>query len=54
MFFKNGMVIVDNNDAGEDIFTQVFKRVRGLLRQPVRNGRAKQWIQNQLDLKRRR
>ena len=54
LFFKNGMVIVDNNDAGEDIFTQVFKRVRGLLRQPVRNGRAKQWIQNQLDLKRRR
>jgi len=54
LFFKNGMVIVDNNDAGEDMFTAVFKRVRGLLRQPVKNGRAKQWIQHQLDLKKRR
>ena len=54
LFFKNGFVIVDNNDAGEDVFNIVFKRVRGLLRQPVRNGRAKQWIQNQLDLKKRR
>ena len=53
LFFKNGMVIVDNNDAGEDVFNAVFKRVRGLLRQPVKNGRAKQWIQQQLDLKRR-
>lgn len=53
LFFKNGMVIVDNNDAGEDVFNAVFRRVRGLLRQPVRNGRAKQWIQKQLELKRR-
>ena len=48
------MVIVDNNDAGEDMFTAVFKRVRGLLRQPVKNGRARQWIQNQLELKKKR
>ena len=54
LFFKNGMVIVDNNDAGEDVFTAVFKRVRGLLRQPVKNGRARQWIQNQLELKKKR
>jgi len=54
LFFKNGMVIVDNNDADEDMFTAVFKRVRGLLRQPVKNGRARQWIQNQLELKKKR
>jgi len=54
LFFKNGMVIVDNNDAGEDMFTAVFKRVRGLIRQPVKNGRARQWIQNQLELKKKR
>ena len=54
LFFKNGFVIVDNNDAGEDIFNSVFKRVKALLRQPVKNGRAKQWIQNQLELKKRR
>ena len=54
LFFKNGFVIVDNNDAGEDIFNSVFKRVKALLRQPVRNGRAKEWINNQLELKKRK
>ena len=46
-------IVVDNNDAKEDVFREVTKRVKGLLRKPVRNGRARQWIKNQLDLKRR-
>ena len=54
LFFKDGMVIVDNNDATEDVFTTVYKRMQKLLKKPVKNGRAKQWIQKQLDLKRRR
>ena len=53
LFFKSGMIIVDNNDATEDVFTTVYKRVQNLLKKPVKNGRAKQWIQKQLDLKRR-
>ena len=43
-FFKGGMIIVDNNDAGEDIFQSVWKRVQSLLRKKVRNTRAQNWI----------
>jgi|TARA_B100001093_G_scaffold417317_1_gene408238 dephospho-CoA kinase len=51
--FKQGMIIVDNNDAKEEVFTTVYKRIRSLLKKPVQNGRAKQWIRTQLDLKKR-
>ena len=53
LFFKKGFVIVDNNNANEDIFREVSKRVSALLRQKVQNGRAKLWVQQHLDLKRR-
>ena len=53
LHFRNGFIIVDNNDAKEDVFREVTKRVKALLRKPVKNGRAKQWIKHQLDLKRR-
>ena len=53
LFFKKGFVIVDNNNANEDIFREVSKRVSALLIQKVQNGRAKLWVQQQLDLKRR-
>ena len=53
LFFKNGMIIVDNNDATEDVFTEVYKRMQKLLKKPVKNGRAKQWIENELAKKRR-
>ena len=38
--FKGNLVIVDNNDAGEDVFRQVFKQIRGLLRKPVKSPQA--------------
>ncbi len=53
LHFRNGFIIVDNNDAKDDVFREVTKRVKALLRKPVRNGRARQWIKHQLDLKRR-
>ena len=53
LHFRQGFVVVDNNNAKEDIFREVTKRIKGLLRKPVKNGRARQWIKNQLDLKRR-
>jgi len=53
LHFRQGFIVVDNNDAKEDVFRQVTKRVKALLRKPVKNGRAKEWIKNQLDLKRR-
>jgi len=51
--FGSGMIIVDNNDAGEDVFAKVWKRVQGLLRNKVKNGRAKAWIAKEMQKKRR-
>lgn len=51
--FKNKFVIVDNNDADEDVLTGVFKRVRSLANKKVTNGIAKAWIANELEMKRR-
>ncbi|RPH07669.1 MAG: hypothetical protein CBD54_002910 [Alphaproteobacteria bacterium TMED194] len=54
LHFRQGFIVVDNNDAKEDVFREVTKRVKSLLRKPVKNGRAREWIKHQLDLKRRR
>ena len=54
LHFRQGFIVVDNNDAKEDVFREVTKRVKALLKKPVRNGRAREWIKHQLDLKRRR
>jgi len=51
--FKNKFVIVDNNDADEDVLTGVFKRVRSLANKKVTNGIAKAWIAKELEMKRR-
>ena len=52
--FRGGFIVVDNNDAGEDIFNQVSKRVRGLLRKKVTNTRAKSWMAAELARKQRK
>ena len=52
--FRSGFIVVDNNDAGEDIFKQVYKRVKGLLRKKVQNTRAKSWMASELAKKQRR
>ena len=49
--FKNGMIIVDNNKADEDIEKMTFKRVRALLKNKVTNRRAHQWMD--MEMKRR-
>ena len=51
--FRQGFIVVDNNDAGEDIFTNVYKRIQGLLRKKVQNTRAKNWIAVELAKKKR-
>ena len=51
--FRQGFIVVDNNDAGEDIFIDVYKRIRGLLRKKVQNTRAKNWIAMELAKKKR-
>ena len=47
-YFKANFVVVDNNDAGEDVFTQVFKQIKGLLRKKVRNPAAQQWVRQEM------
>ena len=46
--FRAGFIVVDNNNAGEDILKQVEKRVRGLLRKKVKNTRAQSWMAAEL------
>lgn len=52
-FQPENFIVVDNNDAGENILLKVYKRIRNLVNTPVTNPIAKQWIQNELELKRR-
>ena len=51
--FRQGFIVVDNNDAGEDIYQLVWKRIQGLLRNKVTNTRAKNWIAMELTKKQR-
>ena len=51
--FRAGFIVVDNNDAGEDVFKEVYKRVKGLLRRKVQNTRAKDWMASELAKKQR-
>ena len=46
--FRGNLIIVDNNNAGEDILTGIYKRVKGLLRKKVQNTRAKSWMASEL------
>ena len=52
-FFKNGFIIVDNNDKDEDMMKIVIKRVRHLATRKVQNSRGKAWISQQLQMKKR-
>ncbi len=50
-YFKGNFIIIDNNDAKEDVFTQVFKRVKSLANKKIQNKRAQQWIDNELKMR---
>ena len=50
-FFKQNFIIVDNNDAKEDIFTAVFKRIVQMAKKKVTNKRAQQWMDMELKRK---
>lgn len=52
-FGQNHFLLVDNNDAGEDIFNSVFKKVMKIVNKPIENHIAKKWIQAELDKKKR-
>ena len=52
--FRQGFIVVDNNNAGEDIFKSVWKRVKGMLRKKVQNTRATNWMAAELARKQRK
>ena len=51
LFGRKNFIIIDNNDYKEDVFFKVFKTIRKLATKKVTNYIAKQWIDNQLRLK---
>ena len=53
LFGASNMIIVDNNDAGEDVFNKVWKRIAMLIRKKVSNPTAKRWISQELAKKKR-
>ena len=52
-FGASNMIIVDNNDAGEDVFAKVWKSVAMLAKKKVTNRIAKSWIAKELAAKKR-
>ena len=48
LFGNSNFIIVDNNMAGEDVFTKVWKRCMVLIRKKVTNRIAKAWIAKEL------
>ena len=54
LFGNANMIIVDNNDAGEDVFAKVWKRCMILVKKKVTNRIAKSWIAKELAKKDRR
>ena len=46
--FRQNFVVVDNNDATEDVMTPVFKQIKSLLRKKVTSPLAKQWVMQQM------
>ena len=47
-YFRANFVVVDNNDADEDVMTPVFKQIQGLLKKRVRSPIAKQWVRQEM------
>ena len=52
-FRPSNFIVIDNNSAGEDVFKQVSKRIRGLIKKKVTNPIAIQWIAMQMQARRR-
>ena len=52
-FGNKNFIIVDNNDASEDVFRKVFVKVRSLVQKPLDNHIAKKWIDKEKKLRMR-
>jgi len=52
-FGAENFILVDNNDAGEDIMKKVWKTTKKLVERPVKNHIAKSWIKAEMDARNR-
>ena len=52
-FFRQGFVLVDNNDSDEDVMGPVYKQISSLAKSKVKNKIGQQWIAMQLANKKR-
>ena len=49
--FRQNFIVVDNNDSSKDdgqVFNDVFKQIKGLLKKKVTSPIAKQWVMQQM------
>ena len=49
--FRQNFIVVDNNDANikdPQVFNEVFKQIKGLLKKKVKSPIAKQWVMQQM------
>jgi len=53
LFGRKNFIIVDNNNANEDILKKVAKKIRIMMSNPIQSFTAKRWIVNQLKAKKR-
>ena len=53
LFGRKNFIIVDNNNANEDILKKVAKKIRTMMSNPIQSFTAKRWIVNQLKAKKR-
>tara|TARA_Y100001938_G_scaffold150983_1_gene244838 strand:- start:3741 stop:4922 length:1182 start_codon:yes stop_codon:yes gene_type:complete len=51
-FGNKNFIIVDNNDADEDVLRKVFVKIRSIVQKPLDNHIAKKWIDKEKKLKR--
>ena len=52
--FRQNFVVVDNNDSSKDdgqVFNDVFKQIKGLLKKKVTSPIAKEWVMQQMKVK---
>ena len=53
LFGRDRYIIIDNNNANEDLFKKVYKQIKRLVEKPISNHVAKKWIKSEMEAKRR-
>ena len=52
-YFRQNFIVVDNNDSEEDVMGPVYKQVMSLAKKKVQNKTGLNWIQGELDKRKR-